>query len=195
MLLTTLGAAQTQRQLDEKYPKVNAYLVRPNILLTAKYSTDGRVCEMALQPVRWTGDNTVLLFPRSQKETIPVVEEIVPESERGEKLGGLFGTDDKVSKFSGHSVTTFLRLRENYGQLCWNNGQGRCRHGSCGHMARPFMRMIIYKSLFSTIAVTRSWTRAQATSGSYALPFVFNSENSRVAGSYSTPQNAFAPSQ
>jgi len=57
MLLTTLGAAQTQRQLDEKYPKVNAYLERPNILLTAKYSTDGRVCEMALQPVRWTGDN------------------------------------------------------------------------------------------------------------------------------------------
>jgi hypothetical protein len=105
MLLTTLGAAQTQRQLDEKYPKVNACPERPNILLTAKYSTDGRVCEMALQPVRWTGDNTVLLFPRSQKETIPVVEEIVPESERGEKLGGLFGTDDKVSKFSGHSVT------------------------------------------------------------------------------------------
>ena len=55
-------------------------------------------------PLDWR--QQVLLFPLSQEETIPVVEEIVPESERGEKLGGLFGTDDKVSKFSGHSVTT-----------------------------------------------------------------------------------------
>jgi hypothetical protein len=37
VFLTTLGAAQTQRQLEEKYPKVDAYLVRPNILLTARY--------------------------------------------------------------------------------------------------------------------------------------------------------------
>jgi hypothetical protein len=105
VFLTTLGAAQTQRQLEEKYPKVNAYLVRPNILLTARYSADGLVCEMALQPVRWTGD-TVLLFPLSEEETIRVVEEIVPESERGKRLGGLLGTDDKVSSFHGHSFTT-----------------------------------------------------------------------------------------
>jgi len=88
MFLTTLGAAQTQRQLEEKYPKVSAYLVRPNILLTARYSSDGRVCEIALQPVRWTGD-TVLLFPMSEEETIRVVEEIVPDNERGKKLGGI----------------------------------------------------------------------------------------------------------
>ncbi len=106
MFLTTLSAAQTQRQLEEKYPKVNAYLVRPNILLAARYSADGRVCEMALQPVRWTGDNTVLLFQLSEEETIRVVEEVVPESERGKKLGGLLGTDDKVSAFHGHSFTT-----------------------------------------------------------------------------------------
>ena len=105
VFLATLGAAQTQGQLEEKYPKVNAYLVRPNILLTARYSADERVCEMALQPVRWTGD-TVLLFPLSEEETIRVVEEIVPESDRGKKLGGLLGTDDKVSAFHGHSFTT-----------------------------------------------------------------------------------------
>jgi hypothetical protein len=103
--LTTLGHAQTQSQLETKYPKVNAYLARPNILLTAKYSGDGQVCSMALQPVRWTG-NTVELFPLSEEDAIRVVEEIVPESERGKKLGGLLGTDDKVSAFHGHSVTT-----------------------------------------------------------------------------------------
>lgn len=104
MILTTLAVAQTQGQLEAKYPKVNAYLVRPNILLTARYSNDGRVCNMALQPVRWTG-NAVELLSLSEEEAIRVVEEIVPESERGKKLGGLLGTDHKVSVFSGHSFT------------------------------------------------------------------------------------------
>ena len=103
MFLLTMGAAQTQRRLEEKYPKVNAYLVRPNILLTARYSRDGRVCDMALQPVRWTGD-TVLLFPLSEEETVRVVEELVPESERGKRKGGLL--DDKLSVFAGHSINT-----------------------------------------------------------------------------------------
>jgi serine protease inhibitor ecotin len=40
------AAAQNQRQLEQKYPKVNAYVVRPNILLTAQYASDGQVCEM-----------------------------------------------------------------------------------------------------------------------------------------------------
>ncbi|MBO0910324.1 MAG: hypothetical protein J2P13_00915, partial [Acidobacteria bacterium] len=105
MLLITLGAAQMQRQLEEKYPKVNAYLVRPKILLTARYSADGRVCEMVLQPVRWTGD-TILLLPLSEEETIRIVEEIVPQSARGKKLGGLLRTHKKVSAFAGQPVTT-----------------------------------------------------------------------------------------
>src|SRR5215475_15584208 len=96
MLLATLGTAQTQGQLEDKYPKVNAYLVRPKILLTARYSTDGLVCEMVLQPVRWTGD-AMLLFPLSEEETIRIVEEIVSESERGKKLDGEF------SRVTGHS--------------------------------------------------------------------------------------------
>ena len=104
LFLPTLTAAQTQRQLEEKYPKLNAYLVRPNILLTARYSSDGRVCQMALQPVRWTGDS-VLLFPLSEEETVRVVEEIVPEGERGHRKGGLLGVD-QLSVFAGHSVST-----------------------------------------------------------------------------------------
>jgi hypothetical protein len=104
MFLPTMGLTQTQRQLEEKYPKVNAYLVRPNILLTARYSSDGRVCEMALQPVRWTGD-TVLLFSLSEDETVRVVEEIVPETERGKRKGGLFGAE-KLSVFTGHAMST-----------------------------------------------------------------------------------------
>ncbi len=105
VFLATLAATQTRLQLEEKYPKVHAYLVRPNILLTAKYSTDERICEMSLEPVRWTG-GTVELFPLSEEETIRVVEEVVPENERGKRRGGLLGTNDKLSVFSGHSYST-----------------------------------------------------------------------------------------
>lgn len=122
--LATFCTAQTQRQLDEKYPKVNAYLVRPNILLTARYSTDGRVCDMALQPVRWTGD-TVLLFPLSEEDVIHVVEEIVPESERGKKLGGLLDTDAKLSAFHGHSFSTpyiYEKITVNFAGTMDKNG-------------------------------------------------------------------------
>jgi len=94
-------------------------------LLTARYSNDGQVCEMALPPVRWTGRG-VLLLPLPEEETIHVVEEILPESERGKKLGGLLGSDHKVSVFSGNSFATPYTLQEHDGQLFWNNRQRWC---------------------------------------------------------------------
>jgi hypothetical protein len=103
LFIASAVAAQTRQQIEQKYPKVNSYLVRPNILLTARYTSDGQPCEIVLQPLRWTGD-TVLLFPLSEEETIRVVEEIVPENQRGKKQGGLFG--EMVSVYSGQSFTT-----------------------------------------------------------------------------------------
>ncbi len=93
--------AQTQAQLEQKYPKLNAYLVRPNILLTAKYASDGQVCEMVLEPRRWTEKEIVLVSTLSEEETIGVVEEVVPESERGNRL-----TNPLPSTVAGGSITT-----------------------------------------------------------------------------------------
>jgi hypothetical protein len=84
--LLRTAATQNQRQLKQKYPKLNAYAVRPNILLTVQYASDGQVCEMVLEPRRWTDEKVVLASTLSEDETIPVVEEMVSESERGKKL-------------------------------------------------------------------------------------------------------------
>jgi hypothetical protein len=97
------AAAQNQRQLEQKYPKVNAYAVRPNILLTAQYASDGQVCEMVLEPRRWTEEKVVLVSTLSENETIPVVEEVVPESERGKRLKTPLGD---LSAVAGGSITT-----------------------------------------------------------------------------------------
>jgi len=96
------AAAQNQRQLEQKYPKLNAYVVRPNILLTARYATDGQVCEMVLETRRWTGEGQIVVMSAlSEEETIRVVEEVVPESDRGRKLKTPLG-----SAVSGGSRTT-----------------------------------------------------------------------------------------
>jgi len=95
------AAAQNQRQLEQKYPKLNAYVVRPNILLTARYANDGQVCEMVLETRRWTGESIALMSALSEDETVRVVEEVVPESDRGRKLKTPLG-----SEVSGGAITT-----------------------------------------------------------------------------------------
>ena len=101
--IRSTAVAQNQRQLEQKYQKVNAYAVRPNILLTAQYASDGQVCEMVLEPGRWTEEKVVLVSTLSEDETIPVVEEMVPESERGKKLKTPLGV---LSAIAGGSITT-----------------------------------------------------------------------------------------
>ena len=78
--------SQTESQLDESFPHVKAYAVRPNIFLTAKFGNDGRVCQMVLEPRRYTDEVIVLVSNLSKKETVEVIEEIVPESDRGRKV-------------------------------------------------------------------------------------------------------------
>jgi len=96
-------AAQNQRQLEQKYPKVTAYAVRPNILLTAQYASDGQVCEMVLEPRRWTEEKIVLVSALSEDETIPLIEEVVPENERGKRVKTPLGL---LSEVAGSSITT-----------------------------------------------------------------------------------------
>jgi hypothetical protein len=103
LFMATAGAAQTQHQIEQTYLKVNAYLARPNILLTARYTSDGHVCEMVLEPRRWTEEKVVLVSTLSEDEIIPVVEEIVPENERGKALKTPLGT---LSAVAGGSITT-----------------------------------------------------------------------------------------
>jgi len=74
--------AQTESQVEQHYPRLKTYAVRPDMTLTAKYASDGQVCEMVLEPRHWDGEK-VLLISTLQEDPISVVEEVVPLSERG----------------------------------------------------------------------------------------------------------------
>jgi hypothetical protein len=100
---------QTESQLDQNYTKLRVYAVRPNISLTAKFGGDGRVCEMALEPRRYDGDKVALLSSLPKQEIVNIIEEVVPESDRGRRLEGGGFSKWLESDVSGDAIFTTYR--------------------------------------------------------------------------------------
>jgi len=89
ILLLTLGAAalgQTSADLSVKYTHVTAYKVRPDVLLTARFGPDGQVCEMTLEKRQKTDTRIVLGGTFSDTEVRSLMDDLVPENERGRNL-------------------------------------------------------------------------------------------------------------
>jgi hypothetical protein len=92
------ASAQTSSELARKYGALKspyqgaalAYEVRPGFFLTVKYADDGQACEMRIEafpkyePI--TGQNVVM----SEELMTTLIDELVPESGRGDK-DGLYG--------------------------------------------------------------------------------------------------------
>jgi hypothetical protein len=101
--LVTTASTQTERQLDEKYQKVTAYQVRPNIWLTAQFDKDGHMCQLALQPRYALADRVELYSALSDEDAKAIAEEVIPDAERGARMPGL---ENSVVVISGPSMTT-----------------------------------------------------------------------------------------
>lgn len=74
---------QTAADISNKYPVVNAYEVRPGILMTAKYAEDGQVCEMTLEKRHKTPDKTDFGSTIPREVIKQLIDELAPASERG----------------------------------------------------------------------------------------------------------------
>ena len=84
MLTVSSVVAQRAAELQSKYgPPVDVFVMRPGLLMTATYAADGSVCEMRIIEARTSGSNIGLRTPLTI-ETVPaLIEQLVPESERG----------------------------------------------------------------------------------------------------------------
>ena len=83
-LITVVTAwGQTSADLSAKFPHVHAYKVRSDVLMTAKFATDGQVCEMTLEKRQKT--DTVIRFGDtfSESEVRTLVDALAPAQERG----------------------------------------------------------------------------------------------------------------
>jgi len=104
LMLGAVAAAQDANTLRGKYRPVHAFEVRPSVLMTAKFADDGQVCELALEK-RHSQDKVVSLGSALPDKLIDeVLDEVVPESERGKPNKNLFG----LSEISGQSAVTIM---------------------------------------------------------------------------------------
>lgn len=103
VLILFVVACASQAGELKKYKTVEAYEVRPGILMMPKYAQDGRVCEIGLQRRHYSPEEIILDSAISRKELEQVLEELVPVSERGSRIQD-FGAN--LATISGTGVAT-----------------------------------------------------------------------------------------
>ena len=85
ILLLTLAVAalgQTSADLNAKYPNV-VYRVRPHVLMTARFASDGQVCEMTLEKGQRTDTSIPYDDSFSNEEVRSLLDDLAPEGQRG----------------------------------------------------------------------------------------------------------------
>ncbi len=87
-----------------KYKAVEAYEVRPGILMMPRYSENGEVCEIGLERRRYSPEKIYLDAALSREEIDQIADELVPTDERGPKANGIGGGDGMF--MTGHGAIT-----------------------------------------------------------------------------------------
>lgn len=94
--ITALAQQRTAIDLRQRYgpPVREAYLVRPDILLTVEYDANGQLTESVLEPRytlkdRMEGPTANRSATMSSDVVEEILEEIVPTSERGQSINQL----------------------------------------------------------------------------------------------------------
>lgn len=96
--------ASPQSSRFSGYKAIEAYEIRPGVLMMPTYAANGQLCEIGLERRHYSPEEIRLESSLSREEIDRVFEELVPSNERGPKKRGL-GGGDEISE-SGHSLVT-----------------------------------------------------------------------------------------
>ena len=99
-----LAAANPAREKYAKYKSIEAYEIRPGILMMPRYSADGQVCEIGLEKLHYSPEKIRLDSSLSRKEIAEIFDELVPSAERGPKPTGLL--EQGMTTQSGASMVS-----------------------------------------------------------------------------------------
>ena len=80
-----LFVAKPQSDKFSKYKTVEAYEIRPGILMVPTYSTDGQVCEIGIERRHYMPDKVTLSSGLSREEINQICDELAPVNERGSR--------------------------------------------------------------------------------------------------------------
>ncbi|MDP9264473.1 MAG: hypothetical protein M3O85_09160 [Acidobacteriota bacterium] len=99
-----LPSANPVREQFAKYKAIEAYEIRPGILMIPSYAEDGQVCKIGLERRHYSPEVIRLDSGLSRKEIEQIVDELAPVDERGSRTTALGGRD-QISEF-GHGLVT-----------------------------------------------------------------------------------------
>jgi hypothetical protein len=92
------------RERFAKYKAIEAYEIRPGILVMPRYSADGQVCEIGLEKLHYSPEMIRLDSSLSRNEIDQIFEELVPSGERGPKPTNLLAQGSTI--ISGRGTAT-----------------------------------------------------------------------------------------
>jgi hypothetical protein len=125
ILFLTLAAAalgQTSADLSAKYPNVITYRIRPHVLMTARFASDGQVCEMTLEKGQLTDTSIPFVDSFSNEEVHSLVDDLAPEGQRGRDMTRRF--DGSIEGLGYTSVYTYENVLVHvYGTMQVEAGQ------------------------------------------------------------------------
>lgn len=104
-LAALLLFARPQNDKFSRYKSVEAYEVRPGILMLPQYTRDGQVCEITLEKNHYSNGTAYLDSTIPRETFIELADELVPQTERGKQTMN-FGKE-YMSAYGGNGVVTF----------------------------------------------------------------------------------------
>src|ERR1700722_4808792 len=96
-----------QNERFAKYKPVEAYEIRPGVLMMPSYSGDGQVCEVGIQKRNYSPEIVRLDSSLSRKEIDEIFDELVPANERGPKSNNILGRLSVVDGISSTETVDF----------------------------------------------------------------------------------------
>jgi hypothetical protein len=100
-----LSSANPVHEKFAKYKAIEAYEIRPGVLMMPRYSSDGQVCEIGLEKLHYSPEVINIDLSLSREEIYQIVDELVPADERGPRSKDLLGT---LTLVTGVSTTTTI---------------------------------------------------------------------------------------
>jgi hypothetical protein len=97
------GSTTPSRERFARYKTLDAYEVRPGVLMMPTYRVDGQICEIALERLHYRSGTIRLDSELSRQQIDEVFDELVPADERGPRSSRVVGS---VVTQSGPSLST-----------------------------------------------------------------------------------------
>ncbi len=85
-MLFALHVAATAQERFAKYRRIEAFEVRPDILVMPRYTATNEVCEIGLERLSYTSAHIRLNADLTRQEVIQTLDELVPVNERGKLI-------------------------------------------------------------------------------------------------------------